>query len=311
MNSISNLPTPNISNLEQQDDLAVITQKLNQYLAPQKIRAKSAWHNAYLAILLEANTVPNQKEVVALIREIFSELVSESVKTIAIYGRKIGQVTPTWCEEIEVAKSPPSDFSNISLAHWLSQGLETEYSAIVSSQKVTDDDSSKFLYFGLSSQDTALLPLNSIQEILKISPTGVLSVPHMAECIAGIYNYRGEMLWLVDLSLQLGFAASTESLSSLPYSLQSNSWNSTNLTTEVSTLTVIVIHNDQEKLGLIVPQVIDIMIHQNAEISSSSIELFSSNILAFLSGYLTSSNSPILDVNALIRDFSFNLHNYS
>jgi positive phototaxis protein PixI len=64
--------------------------------------------------------------------------------------------------------------------------------------------SQQFLCFQLS-QSQAMLPTQQLTEILSLNVSQVVPVPDMAPSVLGVYNWRGEILWLVDLSALLGF----------------------------------------------------------------------------------------------------------
>jgi positive phototaxis protein PixI len=329
MNQKLQLDRVEILTLVEQGDPKTIASLINRYLAPKGIRARVAWKDAYLGILLEAANVPNQEKMVDFIRHGFSDLEIESVKAVRVYGRQVGQISPAWCKEIEIQKPVPSDYSILSLTEWLSQGLTQEAAedfSIVEQDSNLDLEVCKFLRFYFNFKNTALLPLNSVKEVLNIPIADILPVPHMPECLLGIYHCRGEMLWLVDLGQQLGFAANTESLlPTLDFSLnqsqeltifETNSKSFTlnipnvTLSEQQTTLTAIVIQDGKRFIAMVVPKVIDIEVYDLRQIQPPSCELFSSNILRFVIGYLTRSNTPVFDVKALIEDPQLQLYEY-
>jgi positive phototaxis protein PixI len=48
-----------------------------------------------------------------------------------------------------------------------------------------------------------LIPLSAIAEILPLNPAEILSVPALPAFVAGIYNWREEMLWTIDADMLL------------------------------------------------------------------------------------------------------------
>ena len=62
----------------------------------------------------------------------------------------------------------------------------------------------KFLSFNLGSRDQAVIDLQHISEVLRISLAEICVVPQMPNCVLGIYSWRGEMLWMVDIEEMLG-----------------------------------------------------------------------------------------------------------
>ncbi len=103
----------------------------------------------------------------------------------------------------------------------------------------------------LGSDIPALLPVAQLAAVLSI-PTGfVLPIPHLPPAILGIYNWRGEILWLVDLGQLLGFAPVQRSLPnhSVLVLQQSQSLPSPGATRQPP----------EKKLGLIVDRVEDVV----------------------------------------------------
>ena len=98
----------------------------------------------------------------------------------------------------------------------------------------------KFLSFSLGVNDTAVIPLEQITEVVQIPLTEICGVPQMPNCVVGIYNWRGEMLWLVDLEEMLGY----------PPLLQGS-----NLLSKIMAL---VLEHEGKYLGILIRQLIDI-----------------------------------------------------
>ena len=296
--------------LAKQEDTEIIAAKLNQSLAHLGIRAKVALKNAYLGILLESTDLGDREQTITIVRQQLKDLKSESIQAIRIYGREIGQLTPQWCEEIEVEKSVPSNTSLLSLTDWLSQGMEAASSNRDRQEIFEYRDIQKFLRFHFNSDSTALLPLSTIKEVLNVPIAAIQPVPHVADCLLGIHDYRGEILWLVDLGQQLGL---TPSIDSLQFDFAASNYNCASAIEErissaiTDTLTVIAIQDKEKCLGLVVPRVVDIEMHDTQEMQPASGELFSAQILPFLQGYLIHSSSPVLNPRVLIEDSQLQL----
>ncbi|MGK7907865.1 MAG: chemotaxis protein CheW [Synechococcus sp.] len=62
----------------------------------------------------------------------------------------------------------------------------------------------QFLRFRLPSDTVALLPVQQLAEIVKISYRSVIPIPDMPAWVSGVYNWRGEILWILDLGHLLG-----------------------------------------------------------------------------------------------------------
>jgi positive phototaxis protein PixI len=174
-----------------------------------------------------------------------------------------------------------------SLQEWLTQGSVIDRASIAPEAK---EETQRFLRFYLNATDTALLPLSSIQDVQRIPLQSVLPVPAVSAAVLGLYASRGEILWLVDLGIQLGFDAA--------YSLgDRQGW-----PTDTATLTVISLVADDRNLGLVVPQIVDIEEHEPSTIEQPSVDLFPKAIQPFLSGYLVRTCSPVLSAEALMFD---------
>lgn len=62
----------------------------------------------------------------------------------------------------------------------------------------------QFLRFHLIPDTTALLSVQQITEVLTIPLPQVVPIPHMPAWVMGVYNWRGEILWLADLGHLIG-----------------------------------------------------------------------------------------------------------
>ena len=62
----------------------------------------------------------------------------------------------------------------------------------------------QFLKFLLNSDTKLMLPIEQITEVLKIRLGQIVPIPQMPSWVMGVYNWRGEILWMVDLSHLIG-----------------------------------------------------------------------------------------------------------
>ncbi|MFB2836765.1 chemotaxis protein CheW [Floridanema evergladense] len=134
----------------------------------------------------------------------------------------------------------------------------------------------KFLRFQLGEEGIALLPLNIIKQVMQVSVAEILTVPQMPACVLGIYNWRGEMLWIVDIGNFMGFPTLTVG--------------------GMENLMTIAIQVQEQYLGLVVQQINDIELHDVEQINMPSLGLFSPEILPYLQGYLIGDNKEVLMV---------------
>lgn len=149
----------------------------------------------------------------------------------------------------------------------------------------------QFLRMHLLPDTTAMLPVQQTTEILTIPIAQVVPIPHMPAWVMGVYNWRGEILWMVDLGQLIGFGSLHQQATSR------------------SNYTVVVIHSsgqpgkqqDNQKkakkmLGLLVSRVEDIEWCNPDEIQSPPLSAITPELVPFLRGYWLKSNGEILVV---------------
>ncbi|HEY9851496.1 MAG TPA: chemotaxis protein CheW [Leptolyngbyaceae cyanobacterium] len=147
----------------------------------------------------------------------------------------------------------------------------------------SSDSGEKFLRFKLGLEGKALLSLNIIHQVMRVAASEILPVPQMPSCVLGIYNWRGEMLWLVDIGQLMGFPPL---------------YGDPNLSKggQIGELMAIVVQTNEQYLGLIVPQINDIELHDIQRLNVPSIGLFPPEVLPYLQGYLIGENQEVLMV---------------
>jgi positive phototaxis protein PixI len=151
----------------------------------------------------------------------------------------------------------------------------------------------KFLRVRVEQENTALLPIEEVVAVLTIAAGEVLPIPQMNASVLGVFNWRGEALWLVDLSHQIGFKS---------FIHQSK---------RISTLTVIVMQRGSQLLGLVVPEVRDIEEHYPDQLYPPSKELFSPRFLPFVKGYFLHDHSVVLDMSAVLHDSRLRIYEFN
>jgi positive phototaxis protein PixI len=139
-------------------------------------------------------------------------------------------------------------------------------------------ETKQFLRFYLHPSTKVMLPIQQITEVLKIQFSQIVPIPQMPAWVMGVYNWRGDILWMVDLGHLFGL----------------NPWYQKN--TNRSHHTAIVLASNQEKtqtntetkinLGLVISKVEDLEMCNLAEIqvipTTSGI---TSQLATFLQGY--------------------------
>ncbi len=158
-----------------------------------------------------------------------------------------------------------------------------------SSSSLTDlQAKQQFLRFKLIPNTTALLPIQQLTEVLTISTSQIVPIAHMPSWVMGVYNWRGEILWIIDLGHLVGL----------------NPWNEQDNNTSVCTTIVLQAHANQGRdtnikklmLGLVVNLVEDIEWCNADLIQSPPPSTITAELIPFLRGYCLASNGDMLAI---------------
>lgn len=145
-----------------------------------------------------------------------------------------------------------------------------------------------FLRFYLEPDTTALLPLPQLAEVFNIPIGQIIPIAHMPAWIRGVYNWRGEILWIADLGHLVGLTPSYQQRSStLSYTtivLHSLPNNATSSTAK------------NQLLGVIVNRLEDIEWCDLEQIESPPSSTVHPGLLPFLRGYWWKSDDDVLAV---------------
>lgn len=144
-----------------------------------------------------------------------------------------------------------------------------------------EEERQRLLSFPLGLPNQSLIPLDRFTEILRIDFARILRVPETPDYILGTYNWRGEMLWLVDLP---------NLLSCPPLAQQRSN----------QTPVAMVVQIEGQPLGLVVARVNDIEFCDLNELRPATPGLFSLQVLPFLAGYLPD-DSTVLNLDAIAQ----------
>ncbi|MBO3461450.1 chemotaxis protein CheW [Aetokthonos hydrillicola Thurmond2011] len=152
----------------------------------------------------------------------------------------------------------------------------------------------KFLSFQLGEKDTAVIPLEQITEVLPISLGEICRVPQMHSCVLGIYNWRSEMLWLVDLDEMFGYQPTFVARSS------------------GATTMAVVVEKQDKYLGLIVHKLLDIELLDTTHINPPDHALFNSQVSRIIQGYFINDSQEMvlaLDTSEIFQSSLLVIHN--
>ncbi|MEM7771533.1 MAG: chemotaxis protein CheW [Cyanobacteria bacterium P01_A01_bin.37] len=166
-------------------------------------------------------------------------------------------------------------------------------------QEPSPSDDQQFLRLKLFSNITALLPMQQLGEVLTIPVGQVVPIPNMPAWVMGIYNWRGDILWIADLSHFLGLM----------------SWNHQANTGVNYTVVVLNVHamsassssSDNQMIGLVVNETEDTEQCNPDEIQSSIASSVNPALARFLQGYWLNPNGEmlaVLDGNAMLDGMS-------
>lgn len=161
---------------------------------------------------------------------------------------------------------------------------------LLSEAPMPPETQQRLLRFPLGLEDSALLPLEQITEIFRVNVAEILPVPEMPNQILGICNWRGEMLWLIDLNHLVGCPPLFRQDPVLVPPL------------------VMVVQVKGQSLGLVVPQVNDIELHDLQQLQPPSVGLFPPKLLPFVLGALRGGNGTVLDVTAISQYPLWQIH---
>ena len=144
--------------------------------------------------------------------------------------------------------------------------------------------SEQFLRFRLPEDTVVILPVAQLTEVLSIPLGRIVPIPHLSAWAMGVYNWRGEILWMVDLGHLVGLT---------PWYQRSVSY---------SNHKAIVLHGrsssraraKNQMLGLVVSQVEGIEWCNPDEIQSPPASAITPELAPFLRGYWVKGNGEIL-----------------
>ncbi|MBV8883445.1 MAG: purine-binding chemotaxis protein CheW, partial [Chroococcidiopsidaceae cyanobacterium CP_BM_RX_35] len=152
---------------------------------------------------------------------------------------------------------------------------------------------SPFLRFRLVPDTCAVLPVQQLTEVITMATHEIVPIPNLPAWVMGIHNWRGEILWMVDLGHLVGLAPLYRHV------------------TNHSSYTAIVIHQtqlmpdrqavapqtaDRKLLGLVVNQVEDMEWLNPDSIQSPPPTSVTPELVPFLRGLWLKSNGEILIV---------------
>jgi positive phototaxis protein PixI len=143
----------------------------------------------------------------------------------------------------------------------------------------------QFLRFHLEPDTKVMLPVAQLTEVLTIPLGQIVPIPHMPAWVMGVYNWRGEILWMVDLGHLVGMTPWHQQLqkgSTYRAFVLRTSGGSTKMT------------NKGQALGLIISRVEDIEWCNPEEIQSPPAAAVEPGLAPFLRGFWLKPDGDII-----------------
>jgi positive phototaxis protein PixI len=135
-------------------------------------------------------------------------------------------------------------------------------------------------------ETTALLPIHQLIEVLTIPRGQIVPIFHMPPWVMGVYNWRGEILWMVDLGHLVGLT---------PWHQQPISANAyTAIVLQVRSNQATPTNNQSQMLGMVVTRVEDIEWCNPDLIQSPPSSTVTADMVPFLRGYWLKPNGEML-----------------
>ena len=170
----------------------------------------------------------------------------------------------------------------------MSESLSVQNSLLLSTDSASARASEQFLRFHLFPNTTVLLPTQQLTEVLTIPSNQIVPIFQMPAWVVGVYNWRGEILWMIDLGHLVGLT---------PWHQQAS---------HISGFTAIVLqaHSNQaistntksQMLGLVVNRVEDMEWYNPDLIQSPLSSSVTPELVPFLRGYWLKPNGEMLVV---------------
>ncbi len=160
-------------------------------------------------------------------------------------------------------------------------------SASHTSEKPALATGQQFLRLYLVPETKVLLSIHQLSEVLTIPIGQIVSIPHMPAWVMGVYNWRGTILWMVDLGQLIGLTPwnqqSVNSSSYISVVFQDNSDD-----TETN--------STSHQIGLVVSNVEDLEWCDPTKFQDLPPSMMKTELASFFRGYWLKPNGEMLVV---------------
>jgi hypothetical protein len=96
---------PNLLEFAKQGDPDAIAELMNLALQPKGVTAETQVKERCLHVFLSSTRILNQQTLVGFTRKGLANLGLESIRSVKVYGKKIGEDLPIWTEEFDIASA--------------------------------------------------------------------------------------------------------------------------------------------------------------------------------------------------------------
>jgi chemotaxis signal transduction protein len=250
----------------------IITARWQRRLQKDQIKLKIACKGSqlYIIFICTADRVLRPQEAIELVRPVAQQLQRAGIAIVKIGAQSAQAAAPLWVEKVDLRRL----ILNQDLEEWLEPGPVVNLAPEVS----VKSPAQRYLRLRLGNHLGALLPVDSIREVVQILPHKVLIMPHTPAWAMGLYDWRGELIWLVNLDHLLGFPGSR---------LESGM--------------AIALQNAKLTLGLWVSHVEEIEAHYPQQMQPPRPGLVAANLAPYVQGYFSAINSLVLQPSALFQ----------
>ena len=145
----------------------------------------------------------------------------------------------------------------------------------------------QFLRLYLVPETKVLLPIEQLTEVLTIPIGQIVPIPHLPAWVMGVYNWRGEILWMVDLGKLVGLTPWYQQ------SVNSSSYICVVLNSEASDTES---NNSPTQIGLVVSRVEDLEWCNPDLVQELPSSMMAKELASFLQGYWLKPNGEMLVV---------------
>lgn len=139
----------------------------------------------------------------------------------------------------------------------------------------------RLLRLPLGPQDNVVVPLEQITEVIRVEIAEILPVPETSPWVLGICDWRGEMLWIVDLCSFVRYPSPFHSEQS------------------PTALMVMVVQVDHQSIGIGVQQINDVELHDLQHLQPVIPGLFPPELLPLVIGLLPEWGNAVLNLKAI------------